>query len=417
MIQIEKLHISWIDYSNNDEKEVFLDALNSYLFFKKDGIDKCDLLIKNNPKFNAPKLLKIILILLSRDKHQTLVAHTLFNKINVGDVNDHFKEYLISISSWLSGDLHKLIKGLENIISKYSKDILAIRLLHFNSIFIGIDSNFLKIHQEILNKWSKKDPLYNLILGMASFAYEENNQLLTAKDLANESLELSKKDLWSWHALLHVQDNELTSDLDNNKDFASINWSDFGHIKRHIWWHQALMYFYKKDFTASLEMFDNFIFSEDESYLDFCNTSSLLLRLHYQGIDVEERMVKIKPLADYFSNQHLIPFIDYHLVFFYKYFGDVKSLDQMNEGIMLQYKNNAFKKIASKYLSPIIKSLKNNDIPDESILNNAFQSLGGSFAQREVIMLGLLNHNDNLQFKNKIKNIFDTKKSSSINYV
>ena len=417
MIEIEKLHISWIDYSNNDEKEVFLDALNSYLFFKKDGIDKCDLLIKNNIKFNAPKLLKIILILLSRDKHKIHIANTLFKKINIKDVNDHFKEYLIVISSWLNGDLHKVIKELENIISKYSKDIMAIRLLHFNSIFIGINSKFLKIHQEILSNWSKKDPLYNLILGMTSFAYEENNQLLTAQDLANESLEISKKDLWSWHALLHVQDNELTSDLDNNKDFASINWSDFGHIKRHIWWHQALMHFYKKDFTASLEMFDNFIFSEDESYLDFCNTSSLLLRLHYQGIDVEERMIKLKPIADYYSNQHLIPFIDYHLVFFYKYFGDLSSLDQIDEGIMLHYKNNAFKKIASKYLSPIIKNLKNNAILDEVILNNAFQSLGGSFAQREVIMLGLLNYNNNSQLKNKIKNIFDEKKSSSINYV
>ena len=83
MFEIEKLHIGWIDCSNNDEKEVFLDALNSYLFFKKDGIDKCDLLIKNNIKFNAPKLLKIILILLSRDKHKIHIANTLFKKINI----------------------------------------------------------------------------------------------------------------------------------------------------------------------------------------------------------------------------------------------------------------------------------------------------------------------------------------------
>ena len=121
MDEIEKLHIDWIDYSNNDEKEIFLDALNSYLLFKKDVIDKCDLLIKNNPKFNAPKLLKIILILLSRDKYKISIAHKLFKKINVGDVNDHFKEYLITISSWLSGDLHKLIKGLKNIISNIQK--------------------------------------------------------------------------------------------------------------------------------------------------------------------------------------------------------------------------------------------------------------------------------------------------------
>ena len=76
------------------------------------------------------------------------------------------------------------------------------------------------------------------------------------------------------------------------------------------------MHFYKKDFIKCLEMFDNFVFSEDEFYLDFCNTSSLLLRLHYQGVDVEQRMRKLQPLANYFCEQQLIPFIDYHLILF-----------------------------------------------------------------------------------------------------
>ena len=106
MTEIEKLHTGWIDSSNIDKKEAFLGALNSYLLFKKDSIDKCDLLIENNSEFNAPKLLKTILILLSIDKHKISIANTLFKKINEEDVNDHFKEYLIIISSWLRGDLH-----------------------------------------------------------------------------------------------------------------------------------------------------------------------------------------------------------------------------------------------------------------------------------------------------------------------
>ena len=417
MIEFEKLNIEWIDYSNNDEKVDFLDALNSYLFFKKDSMDKCDLLIKKYPNFNAPKLLKLILILLTRDRRKLKREKYIFNQINLSGINDYFGEYMIIISLWLRGDLHAVIRSLKNIILNHKKDILAIRLLHFNSIFIGINSNFLKHHQEILNNWSKKDPLYNLILGMTSFAYEENNQLSVAQNLANESLELSKKDLWSWHALLHVQDIELSSDLDNNKHFSSIDWSQYGAIKRHIWWHQALMHFYKKDFNTSLEMFDNFIFSEDEFYLDFCNTSSLLLRLHYQGVDVDQRMLKLKPLADYFSAQQLIPFIDYHLVFFYKYFEDLAHLNQIQDGIKQHYKNMEFEKTTSKYLEPLIENLCNGEAFEEDVMHNAFQSLGGSFAQREIILLGLLNHNDQSTLQNKIKNIFDKKKSSSINYV
>ena len=350
MSELNKLDLNWIDSSNEDQREQFLDALNSYLLFKKDSLDKCNLLIEENPNFNAPKLLKIILILLTRDNNKIIDAKTLFNNINIENLNNHFKKYLTAISFWLKKDLHSVISSLQNIISDHKKDILAIRLLHFNNIFIGIDSNFLRKHIEILGNWTKTDPFYNLILGMTSFAYEENDELSLAQNLANESLAMSKKDLWSWHALLHVQDNELSSDLESNEFFTSIDWSQYGAIKRHIWWHQALMHFYKKDFIKCLEMFDNFIFSEDEFYLDFCNTSSLLLRLHYQGVDVEQRMHKLQPLANYFCEQQLVPFIDYHLILFYKYFDDTERLQLIKEGISQHYKNTKFQNTTSSYL-------------------------------------------------------------------
>ena len=416
MSELDKLDLAWIDSLNDDQRELFLDALNSYLLFKKDSLDRCDLLIVKYPTFNAPKLLKIILILLARDNNKIKDAKRLLSNINIEDLNDHFKKYLIVISFWLKGDLHSVISSLQNIISDHKKDILAIRLLHFNNIFIGIDSNFLSKHQEILGNWTKTDPLYNLILGMTSFAYEENDQLSLAQNLANDSLAISKKDLWSWHALLHVQDNELSSDLESNEFFTSIDWSQYGAIKRHIWWHQALMHFYKKDFIKCLEMFDNFICSEDEFYLDFCNASSLLLRLHYQGADVEQRMLKLKPLANYFCEQQLIPFIDYHLVLFYKYFDDSDHLSIIQKGINEQYRNTQFQKTTNSYLEPVIKNLQNGEEIDTKVMHNAFQQLGGSFAQREIILLGLLNHNDQSELKKTIKNIFNAKKTSVVNY-
>ena len=163
MSELEKLDLAWIDSLNEDQHEIFLDALNSYLLFKKDSMDKCDLLIEQYPSFNAPKLLKIILTLLARDNKKLKDAKILFNTINIEDLNDHFKKYLIVISFWLKSDLHSVILNLQNIIANHRKDILAIRLLHFNSIFIGIDSNFLSKHKEILGNWSNKDPLLSLI--------------------------------------------------------------------------------------------------------------------------------------------------------------------------------------------------------------------------------------------------------------
>ena len=140
------------------------------------------------------------------------------------------------------------------------------------------------------------------------------------------------------------------------------------------------------------------------------------MRLHYQAVDVEQRMQKLKPLANYFCEQQLIPFIDYHLILFYKYFDDTEHLQLIKEGVSQYYKNTKFQKITSSYLEPLLNNLLNKKVIDTKVMHNAFHQLGGSFAQREIILLGLLNHNDQSNIKKTIKDIFNVKKTSVVNY-
>ena len=308
--------LKWIDTKDDQEINEFNKAMNSYLMFKSNSLEITENLIIKNESFQAPKILKIVLILLSRDKIKIKIAKKILKNINVSYVNDYFKEYLKVLQFWINNNLHEAIKNLLEIIKKNPKDIFAIRLFHFNNIFIGMDDKFLENHEKIINEWDILDEYYNLLLGMTSFANEENNNLERAKYLASESLNLSKSDLWSWHALIHVHDNEILSDVENNKYFNNFEWKNYGPIKRHIWWHLALFYFYRGDYKKSLTMYDNYVFDKDTFYLDFCNTSSFLLRLHYKGVDVKKRMEDLLPIANYFKDQNILPFIDYHLIFY-----------------------------------------------------------------------------------------------------
>ena len=56
---------------------------------------------------------------------------------------------------------------------------------------------------------------------MTSYAYEENNLIDKAKFLALNSLKQSSNDLWSWHALLHVNDNENNDSINKNNNLGS----------------------------------------------------------------------------------------------------------------------------------------------------------------------------------------------------
>lgn len=408
----KNLDFKWIDSKNTIQKIEFIEALEAYIFFKKKSINLTSDLILKYPDFIAPKILMMSLLLLSRDKSNNRKANEILIKIKSSTLSLYLKEYLSIMYNWIQGNIFKVSNDLKVIIKENPKDIYAIRLFHFNCIFTGIDKNFLKDHKDLIQYWSHKDYYYNLILGMTSFAYEENNNYIKAMELADLSLNISKKDLWSWHALLHINDSNLDSKIKFNKSFNEVKWNSYGPIKRHLWWHQALLYYYKKDFNKCLEMYDDFIFSKDEYYLDFCNTSSLLLRLNLKKIDVRTRMDKLKPIANYFKNQNILPFIDFHLFLFYKYYEDQNFLNTFAQTLHINYKNSYFKDVYNQNLKPLIDNIFNNKNLSYDIIEQNFVGLGGSFAQREIILLNIIKTSDNKVFKNKIMQQIQNKKNT-----
>ena len=138
----------WIDSNKDDEINSFKECIDSYIYFKKDAFYKTNKLIKKKPEFNAPKLLKIVLLLFSRDVQKISLARETLKSISTDEVNDYFHQYLEIVNLWIKNDLKNLLNKLELIIKDNPKDIFAIRLFHFNNIFLGIDGKFLDKHKD-----------------------------------------------------------------------------------------------------------------------------------------------------------------------------------------------------------------------------------------------------------------------------
>ena len=185
---------------------------------------------------------------------------------------------------------------------------------------------------------------------------------------------------------MHVHDNENNNSINKIDNFNKINWSIYGPIKRHIWWHQSLILFYNKEYEKSLKLFDKYFSSSQIFYLDFCNACSFLLRLHYKGVDVKDRMDKLKDYAEYFKNQHILPFIDYHLIFYYSYYDDQGYFEQLEKNGRKLFRNS-FKENYINFLKPIINNMKTHELLNENIIKSQFKYLG-------VVL-----HNENLFFK------------------
>ena len=407
----------WISNKNQEDLVQLNIALDSYLHFKKNSIEILEKLIKKKPNFLMANCLLGFLVLLTRDKNKVQIVKKIIKKCNQiinGASNKEIKYFKI-LNYWSDFKLYKVSNKLLEILKEDPKDILSFRLYHFNQIFLGIDKSYLENHLELIKNWKENDKYYNLVLGMTSFSYEENNQYERSKKLAIKSLNISKDDLWSWHALAHYYDSKQEN-FNGINLFSDINWNLYGPMKRHLWWHKSLFYFYNNEYEKCLNLYDNYVFDENEFYLDFCNAVSILIRLMHKNVNVISRMKKLKKIADYYLKQNSFPFIDFHILLFYYFLKD-RNIEYFDDKIFnKKYFNTDFSDVYKRTLKPLIELIKNDKINNFNFLSNNFNELGGSFAQRELIHLSLINISNkkfNGQLNNKI--IFHLKSKKNIN--
>jgi len=414
---------SWITQNKEDNILEFNKALNSYLYFKKDSLDILNTLLKNNPKFIMAYCFKGFLLLLSRDSNnsQDLINIIQFIEKNKFNLNKKILKYIDVLKKWNSGNIKLAQDELINILLDDPKDILAFRLYHFNQIFLGLNKNYLKNHIEIKKNWNDKDEFYPLVLGMVSYALEESNMYVEAESYAKESLNISNKDLWSIHAMCHLHDShqENFKGIKIFKD-NKIEWDLYGPMKRHLWWHKSLFYYYQKNYKECVILYDDYVMIEDYHYLDFCNSVSLLIRLRIKGIDIGTRLEELKKFADYFLKQNTLPFIDFHLLLFYYYFENQNFDYFLCNEFKDKYFDSDYEESYNKSLKPLIDILINKKIENIDIVSNSLANLGGSFAQREIILLQLIDINKGKRndYTQIIKDkIFDKKKLNEYGYI
>ena len=128
-------------------------------------------------------------------------------------------------------------------------------------------------------------------------------------------------------------------------------------------------------------------------------------------------MDKLKDYAEYFKNQHILPFIDYHLIFYYSYYDDQGYFEQLENRMEENYLESSFKENYINFLKPIINNMKTHELLNENIIKSQFKYLGGSFAQRELIFLSLIQNTKYEKNKSNLISEYNNYKSVSKLYL
>lgn len=233
-----------------------------------------------------------------------------------GNATERERRHVLALQYWVEGDLIAANSCWEAITIDYPLDLLALRLHHFNSFWMGQTRALRSVPAAVLGGWSDAMPGYGNVLGMLAFGLEENGEYALAERYGRKAVELNANDLWAHHAVAHVLEMQDRHAEGLNWLSQPINaWDDRNPFRGHLWWHRALFLLDNGQGDAALALYDDAVAGEgSDFYLDIQNAASLLARLEFYGVDVGTRWKGLADHAEAHVDDHALVFTDLHCV-------------------------------------------------------------------------------------------------------
>ncbi|MEM7194066.1 MAG: tetratricopeptide repeat protein [Pseudomonadota bacterium] len=316
-------------------------------------------------------------------------------------LNDRERLHRQALKNWFQGDDVGACTCWRQILKQYPKDLLAIKLLHSSTFWMGDSRQLLDSIGGVWNQWDSSDCGYSHLMGMLSFALEENGRYAEAENYAVRAIHDNPEDLWALHALAHVF--EMQSRLQEGAQLFDRPfgiWDDRNPFRGHLWWHAAMFYLDMQDYEKVLEIYDQCISSiESTFYLDVQNTASLLMRLDIRGVDVGDRWQSLADIAETQIGDHVLAFTEMHYAMALASDHRTAGMEKHRESVRLFSTSNGvwaadvmnrvggtLCEAITRFIQKDYRAFVNKVLP----IRYEIAQVGGSHAQRDVFEQMLL---------------------------
>ena len=302
-----------------------------------------------------------------------------------------------ALSRWAAGDTAGAVGRLEDILLDYPRDILAIRLAHYLHFYHGALAQHRDSTARVLPAWDETVPGYGYVLGMRAFGLEEVGDYARAEDFGRRAVGIDPSDAWSVHSVAHVMEmqgrpREGIAWIRENE----AHWEHKIHnFRGHLWWHQALFHLTLDEADAVLDLYDSRIRADTagDDVLDIANAASMLLRLHFRGVEAGGRWEELAGHSAARIADGIFPFFDAHYMTALAMAGDSEHARDHLEAMAKREREATADAVYDAVGRPLCEAIAAFGAGEpercfallEPVRYDLFR-LGGSHAQRDVFM-------------------------------
>ncbi|MCP4303388.1 MAG: tetratricopeptide repeat protein, partial [bacterium] len=181
--------------------------------------------------------------------------------------------HIRALKAWAEGDWLNAQRVWDAILTDHPLDLLALRVQHFNAIFLGQPDYLRSTITRALGDWDDAIPGAGFVYGMTCMGLEETGDFERAEGVGRRGAELEPDDLWSVHSVAHVM--EAQGRLDEGIDWMvrpDAFWDGRGPMRHHLWWHEVLFLYEAGAYDQVVDYYDTRLFApEKPTYMEMSN--------------------------------------------------------------------------------------------------------------------------------------------------
>jgi hypothetical protein len=389
--------------SNDEAAEELFVAIERYLTYRSDTMDRAISVLQLDEECIGAWTLKGFLHLSARSLSLIPEARIALQKAEALETMANPRERLLThaLRTLVKGDLRGAQRILDDIVTDYPHDLLALRLQHVNAIFFGRPDVLRSTVTRALADWDDDIPGAGIVYGMVCMGLEEVGEFERAEGYGRRGADLEPDDLWSVHSVAHVM--EAQGRLEDGVKWMQRPdgyWDDRGVMRHHLWWHEALFLYEAGDYDRVFAYYDEHLAPKAATgYLEMSNCASLLFRLEIAGQACGDRWEQLLEHSIHLAEDRALIFSDVHMVLALAMSQKRPELKRFARDIA-EYGNLAgtFDQEASAKLTlPLIRAAEARISGDMSKATDIlldtryeFKNMGGSIAQRDMLDLFLI---------------------------
>ncbi len=294
--------------------ESFEMGLGQFQCYLNDPISSLDDALAEAPKFAMAHALRGYLHGLAMEAAAQSEVKAAINGMAGATLNDRERRHKTALEAFFDADWHMAARRLDDIITEYPRDAVAIQVLHLLDFYRGDARNLRDRISRVLPEWNAGLPGYHAVVGMHSFGLEECNQFDLAEEAGRRAVAMNAKDAWAIHAVAHVM--EMRGRTEDGAQWLrqrTGDWSVENFFSVHNWWHLALFELDQGRVDEVLRLYDDNIQADGSTVvLDMVDASALLWRLLVRGIEVGDRWQELADRWAPLAEDGFYAFNDFH---------------------------------------------------------------------------------------------------------